>query len=328
MMAGCRDDRQSETSFGDNQLERVPIPPAATNLVTRAQMAMSEGQYAAAMRGVDEAIRRAPNYSRAHFMRGQLLTRMDSLDSARNSFEFVRAIDPDYPAILFNLGNNAVLRRQYEDALIFYREERSRMPAEAPDANRVALLMQMGNVFRELGEADSARAAFQKVIARDERSDLAYDALGQVYQEEGELENALEARKRALELNPNNGGYAYHVGSLLFQLGRPADAIEYLEQSKRKLPWFYGSSYNLGRSMIALGRTVEGERYLTLADSLQERQGELGLAKARAEARGTPSAWLAYADMLYEDERYEEALQAYLDGKIPLADEANVEGHW
>jgi len=30
----------------------------------------------------------------------------------------------------------------------------------------------------------------------------------------------------------------------------------------------------------------------------------------------------------YQMKQAEEAVQAYLDGKMPLADEANVEGHW
>ena len=67
----------------------------------------------------------------------------------------------------------------------------------------------------------------------------------------------------------------------------------------------------LGRSLIDLGSTAEGERLLATADSLQERQAQLGMAKASAEAQRTPRAWMAYADMLYGDERYEEALHAY-----------------
>ena len=292
------------------EVQHGPISPAATNLLTRAQMALSDGQDAMALHGVNEAIRRAPHFHRAHLIRGQILTRMDSLEEARAAFEMVRKIDPAYPAIHFHLGNNAVQRRQYDEALDYYEAEDSLTPDTLLE-NKHALWMQMGNVYRELGETDEARAAYEKILAVDEGFDLAYDAIGQLYQEEGDFDSALEARKRALELNPENGGYAYHVGALLYQLGRPAEAIPYLEQSRQKLPWFYGSYYNLGRSLIDLGKTAEGERYLITADSLQGRQAQLGMAKASAETHRTPRAWMAYADMLYGDERYEEALQAY-----------------
>jgi tetratricopeptide (TPR) repeat protein len=315
LTAACGNEPSSdqETSLPDTA--GAPVPPAATGLVTRAEMAIVEGQYVSALRGVTEAIRRAPHFARAHHLRAQLLTRMDSLDAAREALENVRSIDPEYPAIHFYLGNNAVQRRQFADALEHYRAERSRVAMDHSMLNRTALSVQIGNVFRELGQADSARATLLAAIALDESSDIAYDALGQIYQEQGELETALEARAQALKLNPNNGSYAYHVGSLLYQLGKPAEAIDFLEQSRQRLPWFYGSYYNLGRSKIALGRLEEGQKYLALADSLQERQGELGLAKARAEARGTPGAWIAYADMLRTDGRLDEALQAYLTAR-------------
>lgn len=292
------------------EVQRGPIPPAATNLLTRAQMALSDGQDAMALRGVEEAIRRAPHFHRAHLIRGQILMRMDSLEEARTAFEMVRKLDVAYPAIHFHLGNNAVQRGQYDEALDYYEAEDSLTPDTLLE-NKRALWMQMGNVYRELGETDEARTAYEKILAVDQEFDLAYDAIGQLYQEDGDFDSALEARKQALELNPENGGYAYHVGALLYQLGQPSEAIPYLEQSRQKLPWFYGSYYNLGRSLIDLGQSAEGERYLIVADSLQERQAQLGMAKASAEAHRTPRAWMAYADMLYGDERYGEALQAY-----------------
>lgn len=307
LMGACKGGPDAEP---EAEVQRGPIPPAATNVLTRAQMALSDGQDALALRGVEEAIRRAPHFHRAHFIRGQILTRMDSLEEARAAFEMVRKIDPAYPAIHFHLGNNAVQRRQYDEALGYYEAEDLLTPDTLLE-NKRALWMQMGNVYKELGETDEARAAYEKILVVDEGFDLAYDAIGQLYQEEGDFDSALEARMRALELKPKNGGYAYHVGALLYHLGQPAEAIPYLEQSRQKLPWFYGSYYNLGRSLIDLGKPAEGERYLITADSLQERQAHLGMAKASAETHRTPRTWMAYADMLYGDERYEEALQAY-----------------
>ncbi len=292
-------------------IQRGPIPVAATNLATRAQMASGEGNPAQALRAIDEALRRAPHFMRAHFLRGQILTQMGNLDEAKIAFEQAVRIDATYPNVQFHLGNNAVARRQFREALDHFEAEQTLLTPETPVADQRALWLQKGNVHKALGEVKDALAAYQQAQAVDEAFDLAYDAIGQFHQEEGNLQEALEARQQALALNPENGQYAYHVGALLYQLDRPDEAVPYLEQAERQIPWFHGVHYNLGRSLIALGQTTRGEQYLLAADTLQQRQAKLGLAKARAEAQRTPAAWLTYAEMLYNDERYDEALHAY-----------------
>ncbi len=291
--------------------QRKPIPPAATNRVTRAQMAIIDGNYSGALPAVEEAIRRAPHFGRAHFVRAEILTRLDRLDEARDAFEQVLAIDPAYPAIRFHLGSNAVQRGEYDEALDHYEAEASFVEHDTPMEHRLAVWMQVGNIHRQLGEIDEAQAAYDRALSEDSTFDHAFDALGQLYQEDGELDKALKARQRALDLKPENGGYAYHVGSLLFQLDRPDEAIPFLEKARQKLPWFEGSFYNLGRIRTAQGKTAEGERLLAAADSLRARQSELGMAKTNAEVHRTAVAWIIYADMLNADARYEEALQAY-----------------
>jgi tetratricopeptide (TPR) repeat protein len=107
-----------------------------------------------------------------------------------------------------------------------------------PLVKKRATLLQIGKVYKELGEIDQALAAFQQVLQLDENYDEAYDELGQIYQEEGELEKALQAKRRALELSPENGDYSYYVGTLLFKLGRPGEAIAYLEKAKKNVRGF------------------------------------------------------------------------------------------
>lgn len=308
LSAGCQEDDSTESL---QAIPSEPIPRAATNLVTRGQMAMTDGNFVQALRAVDEGIRRAPHFTRGYFVRGQILTRMNRLEEAREAFEHVLNTDPSFSQIHFYLGNNAVQRRQFSEALSHFDAEIANLSPETQIRHKLAVWMQKGNVHRELGEAADARTAYEQTLVLNDSLDLAYDAIGQVYREEGELELALAAKLRAYELNPENGNYAYNVGAVLYLLGRPAEAIHYLEESREKLPWFYGSYYNLGRSLIDQGKVSEGEKYLAIAEDLQKQQAELALAKATAEATRTPEAWMAYAKQLHEEERFPEALQAY-----------------
>ena len=50
-------------------------------------MAMMDGNFDQALRAVDEGIRRAPNFTRGYFVRGQILTRMNRLEEALEAFE-------------------------------------------------------------------------------------------------------------------------------------------------------------------------------------------------------------------------------------------------
>jgi len=303
------------------------VDPMASGLLKRAEWASENGAYTTALAICDQIDKRVSNFDYAYFIRGQALTKLNRHEEAKTALERVVEINADFPAIHFNLGNNAVQRGQYHEALHYYHAEHAAVRPDDPLVKKRASLLQMGKVYKELGEIDKALAAFQQVVQLDENCHEVYDEIGHIYQENGQLEKALHAKMRALELNPENDEYSYYVGALLFQLGRPGEAIPYLEKVKEKRPWFYGVYYNLGRSLLAVGRNAEGERYLAMVDRLQDRNAQLGVAKTSAELHGSPDKWLIYAGMLYEDKRYEEALAAYqvansLDPRNPISTQA------
>ncbi len=285
--------------------------PMVSPLLKRAEWAMENGAYTTALAICDQLDKRVPNFAHAYFLRGQTLTNLNRHDEARTAFEKAQTLDPNFPAIRFTLGNNAAQRKQFREALKYYEAERAAMLPDTPLPKQRAILLQTGRAHKELGEIDKARAAFQQVVVVDENFAEGYAELGQIYQEEGELEKALAAQMHALELQLENGDYSYYVGALLVQLGRPSDAVAHLEKAKAQRPWFHGVYYHLGRSLIAMGRKREGERYLALVDSMQARDSQLGVAKTNAEQQDTPEKWMRYADMLYHDKRYMEALETY-----------------
>jgi tetratricopeptide (TPR) repeat protein len=256
-------------------------------------------------------IKQSPELATAHFILGSALMEVEQYEEAKTAFENVLSLNPDYPAIRFNLGHNAFLREQFPEALAFYNEEKSHIEPDDPLEKKRAIFMQIGRCHKRLGQIEEAVATFQLVVELDKNYHEVYNDLGEIYQQDGEYEKALKTRMRALELAPGTSEYAYYVGILLYKLERYEEAIVYLRQAAVDKPWIPGIYYNLGRSLVALGQIEEGQQYLVKVDSLQEKASQLNLAEYNAQVNDTARMWAIYADMLYRDQRYEEALRAF-----------------
>ena len=77
--------------------------------------------------------------------------------------------------------------------------------------------LQLGKIYRELGESEKAIESFQTAIALDDKHEHAYNNLGLVYTDLRLYVLAIEMFQAALELSPenpafyNNLGYAYNM---------------------------------------------------------------------------------------------------------------------
>jgi superkiller protein 3 len=91
-------------------------------LLKRAEWANQIGAYATVLAICDQIDKKAADLEYVYFLRGQALTKLDRHEEARTAFEKVLEINPDFPAIRFNLGNNAVHRGRYHEALNYYEE--------------------------------------------------------------------------------------------------------------------------------------------------------------------------------------------------------------
>ncbi len=315
ILLGCDEKESDRPAY-----VRPKISQMTSYLVKRAEHAARVGAYATALTICDRIDEEAPDYDYSYFLRGRILTNLERHEKAREAYEKVYSLNPDFPAIRFTLGNNAVDRRKSHNALDYFKEELKLIPPDDPVIKKQATLLQIGKVHKELGELDQAKAVLEQAIALDANHDEVNSELSQIYEEEGEIELALEAGLKALELKPESPDYQYFAGVLLYKAERPQEAITLLEKAKTARPWFHGVYFNLGRSLQVLGRLEEGEQYLSMVDSLQKRSSELGMARTDAEVHGGVKRWIDYGNMLVDDQRLDEALQAY---QIALYTEPN-----
>ncbi len=282
-------------------------------MLDSAGKALDEGAFGSAIAICNRVIAQRQDLPYCYFIKARALTAVNRFPDAKVALTTVLQLDPGYPSIWFNLGNNAFHREQYREALTHYAREWERVSPGDSKKEKCAILMQMGRAHKNLGEIDEAISAFEHVIKLDENYVEVYNDLGHIYSENGEFEKALEYQMQAMKLQPENGEYHYYVGTLLYQLGEMEKAIPYLTTAISKEPWYHGAHYNLGRALIASGQLERGQAYLAKVDSLQQIAHVIGQARYSAQTHpDRPILWIRLANLLYANGRYDEALQAYL----------------
>jgi superkiller protein 3 len=282
-------------------------------MLDSARKALAEGAFGTAIAICNRVIAQRQDVPYCYFIKAQALTAVNRIPDAKAALTTVLELDPGYPSIWFNLGNNAFRREQYREALTHYAREWERVSPGDSKKEKCAILMQMGRAHKNLGEIDEAISAFEHVIKLDENFVEVYNDLGHIYSENGEFEKALEYQMQAMKLEPENGEYHYYVGTLLYQLGEMEKAIPYLTTAVSKKPWYHGAHYNLGRALIASGQLDRGQAHLARVDSLQQIAHDIGQARYSAQTHpDRPILWVTLADLLYVSGRRDEALEAYL----------------
>lgn len=89
----------------------------------------------------------------------------------------------------------------------------------------VALLLEAGYLYMELGKNKEAEEVFQGVSALVPHSDVPHMALGHLYFSMGRFQHALKSHQKAAELNPESAAAHASIGEAFFFLRKPKDAL-------------------------------------------------------------------------------------------------------
>jgi tetratricopeptide (TPR) repeat protein len=247
---------------------RQTLDPRVQQFLLAGEQAYKQGNYVAALALSDSAEVYAPDLADIHFFRGRIYTDLNQLDIAKAAYEATLDADPAYRGAHMNLGINSFRRGKLRDAINSFKQE------EALEPNS-GLYLEMGRVYAKLGEADSARLAYEQSIALDSTNTTALMWLGQLYEEMGDFEKALVYSRRGAALKPDNLDYRYIIGSQLFRVGQVEEAVAQLQPVAEQRPWHHGAQYNLGQALMRLGREDEAQHFLDRAEAAQQVQQEI-----------------------------------------------------
>lgn len=248
--------------------QRLVVDTTVQRFLFESQGAFEAGSYLAALALTDSAEKYAPDLADVHFLRGSIYTDLSRFDIAEKAYEATLELDPEYPGAYMNIGVNYARRGLLRDAIEAYRKEE----ALSPNSN---LYLELGRAYAKLGEADSAKIAYERAIALDSSNASALMWLGQLHEELGDFETALEYSRRGASLRPDDHDYQYIIGSQLFRMGSVEEAVTYLRPVADARPWHHGAQYNMGQALMRMGEEEQAREYLAQADTAQQLQQEI-----------------------------------------------------
>ena len=310
--------------------EPVPTPDErlqaagvhAAGLLTQARQATNAGDYTNAFALVDSLIRIAPDLPDAHFQRGYLLMQLYQLDAAQEAFREVVALDPYHRGGWYHQGHVFFEQGRYREAIGLYQRQTEGILSSPNvlreyhrDTDETALpqsWLQIGRAYELLQRPDSARWAYDKVLALDATHAQANAWIAGLHDEAGRTEDALTHARRAWLKGQDNPDFAYLFGRLLLKKGHPQEALPLFEYAAARQPWTPGIHYNLGRTLLALGRPEQGRYHLAVTDQLQELDQQIDMARAGiARYPGDIARWRELAALLETAGRRAEWQQVY-----------------
>lgn len=97
--------------------------------------------------------------------------------------------------------------------------------------SEVALLLESGYLYMELGKWKEAQEVFTGVISLLPHSDVPHVALGNLYFSQGKFTLALKAHREALKVNPQSALAQAHVGEALLFMKKFDDGLAELNKA-------------------------------------------------------------------------------------------------
>jgi tetratricopeptide (TPR) repeat protein len=189
------------------------------------------GDFHAAARAYDEAVRLRPDHHLTHYSLGGVYLALNRPDAARAALETAQRIGPDHLGTYVKLARARAALGQIAAALEAIEQGVARFPYD-PELlmQRVELLM-AGS-----GPSDEAHQAVQRVLQLDPDRRDALWVLAQISGARGRPREAIDALRGVLRTDPKSVPTLLALGSLLQRERRIEEAREVLEQLRQLQP--------------------------------------------------------------------------------------------
>lgn len=274
---------------------------AASGSLREVTARMQEGDYAAALKGVDTIIEGDEDVATAHFLRGEILVKLERLDEAEASLRRAREIDPELDGIsgylgmvlltragrLWDRGDQQAATPMYREAL----ECLERQIAIEPDNPRH--LTNRAVALDRLGETDRLVEALEAVVAASPDNLDARVRLADVLSRSGRAEDAAKVLAGLPELDRSAASVLFNVAVAMFNEGKLESATLIAERVVAGDPEFPDPYRLLCRLRLAQGdrdgAIAAGERFLELVPPDDPRVSEEREMLKRLQAGSGPS---------------------------------------
>jgi tetratricopeptide (TPR) repeat protein len=173
------------------------------------------------------AFRLPPDSPAARLLTAQMMVRAEMDEMAEAELTAGLARDPRLPHAHFLLGQTALFRGRFDDAIRLFRKELEVSPGDAMAFYR------LGDAYTRQRRWDEALDALQRSVWLNPYFSGPFVLMGKAYQAKGDRVAAEGMLRRALGYDPNNKAAHYLLAQLLQQLGRTEEARKEFETAQR-----------------------------------------------------------------------------------------------
>ncbi|MGB6823148.1 MAG: tetratricopeptide repeat protein, partial [Candidatus Acidiferrales bacterium] len=180
--------------------------------------------------------------------------------AARSETERAIQLDPKLFAAYLELGQIFRDQGDASDAAAAYEKGLALQPHSAPVAATI------GNIYLAEGNLDKASEKFQQALAIDSTMAIAANNLAWVYAEQGKnLDVALGLAQKAKSLSPDEPSFSDTLAWVMYKKGDYSGAVPLLQDCVKKDPGSAQYRYHLGMVLVANGQKDKGKVELQAA---------------------------------------------------------------
>ncbi|MDX9720121.1 MAG: tetratricopeptide repeat protein [Myxococcota bacterium] len=203
-------------------VERADV--GAEELTALAQLLMSKGESAEAIRVLNVALERNPSWVPAHRMLVEHYVSTNNMDGATKHLDALRRLNALTPALRFLSAKAHYTKKEYKDAI----EVMADVVAEQPENPTYQAFL--GEVYFARGSFSTAQRYFEDALALDTGYVHARYFIGRCHLENGDFDEALKVLRQVHDDRPSNGEYHFWLGFSLEKNNRYPDALREYNQ--------------------------------------------------------------------------------------------------
>lgn len=229
-------------------------------------MERAGGQFPAARKHLEEAVKLDPNYYNARYNLGVVLAELKDFPGAREQLEKAIALGATEPEVRFKLAS--VLRTMGEteaaqEQLKIYQQELQARESHALAVSKAA----QGDKELETGDPQKAVAFYREALTAEPRNTLMSFKLALALDRTGSTDEERTLLEQAIQVDPDFALAQNQIGYLDSRSGDSASAEEHFRRALRSAPGYTQAWVSLAATLGMESRFPEAQQ--ALASALQ-----------------------------------------------------------
>jgi tetratricopeptide (TPR) repeat protein len=225
--------RQTESALEEIRKAMKINPRSPRVLYTLGLILESQGDLENARKAFDRSVEFGHYFLKGHEALARVLKNLGEVEAAADHMKRAVSISPknverqlDYGNLLAKTGHKEEMQKVMKNVL------------KLADANRIDIILRVGETYLETGLAEEAQGLFSEVLKSDPNAIHVYNKMGIALRRQKKFNEAVENYLLALQMDPENENLYYNLGRAYYEAGDKEKAISAMNRALGIYPDF------------------------------------------------------------------------------------------